>query len=60
MESKRLIIFFAIAAAILFGWEQMFPTPKPSPAQQQAAQNQQAATQTEVSVYPAALPPCKA
>lgn len=56
MESKRLIIFFAIAAAILFGWEQMFPTPKPSPAQQQAAQNQQAATQT-ASAQAAALTP---
>lgn len=32
------MIFFAIAAAILFGWEQMFPTPQPTPAQQQATQ----------------------
>ncbi|MCS4534068.1 membrane protein insertase YidC [Neisseria montereyensis] len=38
MDFKRLMIFFAIAAAILFGWQQMFPTPQPTPAQQQAAQ----------------------
>lgn len=41
MDFKRLMIFFAVAAAILFGWEQMFPSPKPSPAQQQAAQTAQ-------------------
>ncbi|OSI10189.1 membrane protein insertase YidC [Neisseria sp. Dent CA1/247] len=56
MEAKRYVIFFALAAAILFGWEQMFPTPKPNPAQQQAVQNQAAPTQA-VPAAAAALTP---
>lgn len=38
MDFKRLTAFFAIALVIMIGWEKMFPTPKPVPAPQQAAQ----------------------
>lgn len=41
MDFKRLTAFFAIALVIMIGWEKMFPTPKPVPAPQQAAQNRQ-------------------
>ena len=40
MESKKLLMFFALAMAILLGWEYFFPTPKPDA--QTAAQTQQA------------------
>ncbi|QEY23493.1 membrane protein insertase YidC [Neisseria animalis] len=55
MDFKRLLAFFAIALAILMGWEQLFPSPKPSPAQQQAAQQQQTAAtaKTEAALAPA-------
>ncbi|MRN38380.1 membrane protein insertase YidC [Neisseria sp. N95_16] len=43
MDFKRLMAFFAIALLILMGWEKLFPSPKPTPAQQQAAQQQQQA-----------------
>ncbi|WP_373742152.1 membrane protein insertase YidC [Neisseria sp.] len=55
METKRLLAFFAIAAAILFGWEQLFPRPKPTP-QQQAAQQQQAAKPVEAAALTSAVP----
>lgn len=34
MDSKRFPIFIILAMLILIGWEQLFPTPKPQPAQQ--------------------------
>ncbi|ROV56060.1 membrane protein insertase YidC [Neisseria chenwenguii] len=58
MDFKRLMAFFAIALAILMGWEKLFPSPKPAQqAQQQAAQRQQAAAATakaEAALAPAA------
>lgn len=52
MDFKRLMVFFAVALAILMGWEKLFPTPKPV-AQQQTVQQQTAAT----AVAEAALAP---
>ena len=57
MDFKRLTAFFALALAILIGWEQLFPSPKPTPAQQQAAQQQQqqaaATAKSEAALSPA-------
>ncbi|MCF7520513.1 membrane protein insertase YidC [Neisseria sp. ZJ106] len=53
MDFKRLTIFFALALAILMGWEQLFPSPKPNPAQQPAVQQQAAAAKTEAALTPA-------
>ncbi len=54
MDFKRLMAFFAVALVILLGWEKMFPAPKPTAAQQQAAQSQQqAATQAADAAVPA-------
>ncbi|MCP1659924.1 membrane protein insertase YidC [Neisseria perflava] len=52
MDFKRLLAFFAIALVILMGWEKLFPSPKPTQAQQQAAQQQQkaATTNTEAAL----------
>lgn len=54
MDFKRMLAFFAIALAILMGWEQLFPSPKPTPAQQ--AQQQQAATAKTEAPLAAASP----
>ncbi|HFC8517419.1 membrane protein insertase YidC [Neisseria weaveri] len=48
MDLKRLTAFFAVALVILLGWEQLFPTPKPTPAQQ-AAQTATAAAPAQAS-----------
>ena len=56
MDFKRLLAFFAIALAILMGWEQLFPSPKPTPAQQQAAQQQVAAAAKAEAALAAAVP----
>lgn len=53
MDFKRLTAFFAIALAIMIGWEKMFPTPKPVPAPQQAAQKQAATASAEAALAPA-------
>ncbi len=54
MDFKRLMAFFAVALVILLGWEKMFPAPKPTSAQQQAAQSQQqAGTQAANAAVPA-------
>lgn len=55
MDFKRLMAFFAVALVILLGWEKMFPGPKPTPAQQQAAQHSQpsAAAQGSNAAAPA-------
>ncbi|MDO5072893.1 MAG: membrane protein insertase YidC [Neisseria animaloris] len=58
MDFKRLMAFFAIALVILLGWEQLFPSPKPVPAQQQASPTQQspAKIQADTSALTPAVP----
>ncbi|MDO4877813.1 MAG: membrane protein insertase YidC [Neisseria sp.] len=46
MDLKRLTLFFAISWLILMGWEQMFPTPRPAAAPQQAVQQRADIRQT--------------
>ncbi|MDO5640450.1 MAG: membrane protein insertase YidC [Neisseria sp.] len=53
MDFKRLMAFFAVALVILLGWEKMFPSPKPAPAQQAAQSQQQAATPANNAAVPA-------
>ncbi|PSJ80777.1 membrane protein insertase YidC [Neisseria iguanae] len=54
MDFKRLMAFFAITLVILIGWEKLFPSPKPTLAQQ-AAQQQQApaVARNEAALTPA-------
>ena len=59
MDFKRLMVFFSLALLILLGWEQMFPSPKPTAAQQ-AVQSQQQTAQannTANTAQEAALSP---
>ena len=56
MDFKRLMVFFSIALLILLGWEQMFPSPKPTAAQQ-AAQSQQQTAPANNTVQEATLSP---
>ena len=56
MDFKRLMVFFSLALLILLGWEQMFPSPKPTAAQQ-AAQSQQQTAPANNTVQEATLSP---
>ena len=56
MDFKRLMVFFSLALLILLGWEQMFPSPKPTAAQQ-AAQSQQQTAPTNNAAQEATLSP---
>ena len=56
MDFKRLMVFFSLALLILLGWEQMFPSPKPTAAQQ-AAQSQQRTAPANNTVQEATLSP---
>ena len=56
MDFKRLMVFFSLALLILLGWEQMFPSPKPTAAQQ-AAQSQQQTAPTNNTAQEATLSP---
>lgn len=56
MDFKRLTVFFALALVILMGWEKLFPSPKAPVAQQQAVQQQQAATAKTEAALTAATP----
>lgn len=53
MDFKRLTAFFAIALAIMIGWEKMFPAPQTAPAPQQTAQKQAATASAEAALAPA-------
>lgn len=56
MDFKRLTAFFAIALAIMIGWEKMFPAPQTAPAPGQAAQQQRqtvATASAEAALAPA-------
>lgn len=53
MDFKRMTMFFVIALLILLGWEQMFPSPKPT----QQAISQQATTQPSATVADTGLTP---
>ena len=56
MDFKRLMVFFSLALLILLGWEQMFPSPKPTAAQQ-AAQSQQQTAPANNTAQEATLSP---
>ena len=56
MDFKRLMVFFSLALLILLGWEQMFPSPKPTAAQQ-AAQSQQHTAPANNTAQEATLSP---
>ena len=56
MDFKRLMVFFSLALLILLGWEQMFPSPKPTAAQQ-AVQSQQQTAQANNTAQEATLSP---
>ena len=56
MDFKRLMVFFSLALLNLLGWEQMFPSPKPTAAQQ-AAQSQQQTAPTNNAAQEATLSP---
>ena len=54
METKRLVIAFALSAAVLIGWTIVFPPPKaPHPAARPAAK---AAAGSAASAAPAPAP----
>lgn len=56
MDFKRLMVFFSLALLILLGWEQMFPSPKPTAALQ-AAQSQQQTAPANNTAQEATLSP---
>ena len=56
MDFKRLMVFFSLALLILLGWEQMFPSPKPTAAQQ-AVQSQQQTAPANNTAQEATLSP---
>jgi YidC/Oxa1 family membrane protein insertase len=40
MDTRNFLLAMVATAAILFGWQYLFPAPQPTPQQQQAAQQQ--------------------
>ena len=55
MDSKRLVTFAVIAFAILFGWQKLFPAPKPVQTQHAVQQQQAVAAKAEAALT-AAVP----
>mgnify|MGYP000843715932 FL=1 len=55
MDSKRLVTFAVIAFAILFGWQKLFPAPKPAQTQHAVQQQQAVAAKAEAALT-AAVP----
>ena len=50
MDSKRLVTFAVIAFAILFGWQKLFPAPKPVQTQHAVQQQQAVAAKAEAAL----------
>ncbi|MGZ5428189.1 MAG: membrane protein insertase YidC, partial [Thermoanaerobaculia bacterium] len=53
METKRLVLAFALSAAVLIGWTVLFPPPKPSAPAARPAATAPAAAPSATTAAPA-------